>query len=72
VRQRVVRQSCETRCVVLNRMSDCYVRYRMFVMIIDFASSMYFGRCWSVFSRLRRVDSLLTMVVKPGYVVCYF
>jgi hypothetical protein len=36
VRQRVVRQSCETRCVVSNRMSDCYVRYRMFVTIFEF------------------------------------
>jgi uncharacterized membrane protein len=63
MRQRVVRQSRETRCVVSNRMSDHYVRYRMFVTIIEFCVVYVFGRCRSVVSRLGQVDPLLRCVV---------
>jgi hypothetical protein len=59
-----VRQSRETRCDVSNRMSDRYVRYRMFVTIVEFCVVYVFGRCRSVFSRLGQVDPLLRCCVE--------
>jgi hypothetical protein len=71
VRQRVVRQSRETRCVVSNCMTCtiqnvCYgywvLRHLCILDVVGLCSADwygYFGRCRSMFSRLGRVDLLL-------------
>jgi hypothetical protein len=49
----VVTVLCRIACLIVMYDTECLLR------LLSFASSMYFGRCRSVFSRLGRVDSLL-------------
>jgi hypothetical protein len=68
----VVRQGRETWYVVSNRISDRCVRFRCLLRFMSFASSLYFGRCRSVFTELDRVIRCYDGCETCIYVVCYF